>query len=68
MISNNEELIVYFIDEIYEPTELTFTDVQESINEILNNQKAIELRENILLDLESLAKKILLNFLKIIIT
>ena len=62
MISNNEELIVYFIDEIYEPTELTFTDVQEEVNNILNNEKALGIRENILLDLESLSKENFIEF------
>ena len=62
VISNNEELIVYFIDEIYEPTELTFTDVQEEVNNILNNEKALGIRENILLDLESLSKENFIEF------
>ena len=62
VISNNEELIVYFIDEIYEPVELTFTDVQEEINNILNNEKALGIRENILLDLESLGKENFVEF------
>ena len=62
VISNNEELIVYFIDEIFEPTELTFTDVQEEVNNILNNEKALGIRENILLDLESLSKENFIEF------
>ena len=62
VISNNEELIVYFIDEIYEPTELTFKDVQEEVNNILNNEKALGIRENILLDLESLSKENFIEF------
>ena len=62
VISNDEELIVYFIDEIYEPTELTFTDVQEEVNNILNNEKALGIRENILLDLESLSKENFIEF------
>ena len=62
VISNNQELIVYFIDEIYEPTELTFTDVQEEVNNILNNEKALGIRENILLDLESLSKENFIEF------
>ena len=62
VVSNDEELIVYFIDEIFEPTELTFTDVQEEINNILNNEKALGIRENILLDLESLDKENFIEF------
>ena len=53
---NNEELIVYIVDNIYEPTQLSFIDVQEEINNTLNNEKAFDIRENILLQLESLGK------------
>ena len=60
--SNNEELIVYIVDNIYEPTQLSFVDVQEEINNTLNNEKAFDIRENILLQLESLDKDDFVEF------
>jgi peptidyl-prolyl cis-trans isomerase D len=60
--SNNEELIVYIVDNIYEPTQLSFVDVQEEINNTLNNEKAFDIRENILLQLESLGKDDFVEF------
>ncbi len=60
--SNNEELIVYIVDNIYEPTQLSFVDVQEEINNTLNNEKAFDIRENILLQLESLGKDDFVGF------
>ena len=60
--SNNEELIVYIVDNIYEPTQLSFVDVQEEINNTLNNKKAFDIRENILLQLESLGKDDFVEF------
>ena len=60
--SNNEELIVYIVDNIYEPTQLSFVDVQEEINNTLNYEKAFDIRENILLQLESLGKDDFVEF------
>jgi parvulin-like peptidyl-prolyl isomerase len=60
--SNNEELIVYIVDNIYEPIQLSFIDVQEEINNTLNNEKAFDIRENILLQLESLGKDDFVEF------
>jgi len=60
--SNNEELIVYIVDNIYEPTQLSFVDVQEEINNTLNNEKAFDIRENILLQLESLGRDDFVEF------
>ena len=55
-------MIVYSIDEVKEPSVLPFAESQQSINEILNNQKAIELRENILLEAETVTKENLESF------
>jgi hypothetical protein len=60
--SNNEELIVYIVDNIYEPIQLSFIDVQEEINNTLNYEKAFDIRENILLQLESLGKDDFVEF------
>ena len=57
IISNNEELIVYTVDEIYEPIQLSFSDVQQEINSTLNNNKAIDIRENIVSELGSLGRE-----------
>ena len=59
---DNEIMIVYSIDEVKEPSVLPFAESQQSINEILNNQKAIELRENILLEAETVTKENLESF------
>lgn len=59
---DNEIMIVYSIDEVKEPSVLPFAESQASINEILNNQKAIELRENILLEAETVTKENLESF------
>jgi len=55
-------MIVYSVDEIKEPSVLSFVESQQSINESLNNQKAIELRESILLEAESVIANNLESF------
>jgi peptidyl-prolyl cis-trans isomerase D len=62
IISNNDELIIYTLDSIEEPRVLSFEEVQESINEILVNQKAILVREEILQKLDSISSDEFLDF------
>ena len=62
IISNNDELIIYTLDSIEEPRVLSFEEVQESINEILVNQKAILAREEILQKLDSISSDEFLDF------
>ena len=62
IISNDDGLIVYNLNSIEEPRVLSFDEVQETINEILVNQKAIVAREEILQKLESISSDEFLNF------
>jgi len=59
---DNDIMIVYSVDEIKEPSVLSFVESQQSINESLNNQKAIELRESILFEAESVTANNLESF------
>ena len=62
IISNDDGLIVYNLNSIEEPRVLSFDEVQETINEILVNQKAIVVREEILQKLDSISSDEFLNF------